>query len=128
MQRWSQEPAKHLRWSFSRDSFLGLHGNSESCQTSKMEISSKIAKNKKPFTIFVRTSILDVWQCSGDASEFTSKVRCFILKSVWISKVTDNLLLAKIAKKETKALHNSWTKTLLNRTNSYIFAHCAVKH
>ena len=54
-------------------SLLGLQGNSESCQTSKMEVFAKIVKNKKPFTIFVKTSILDVWQGSKYASELASK-------------------------------------------------------
>ena len=39
-----------------------------------MELFRKIVKNEKPFTIFVKTSILDVWQSSGYASEFASKV------------------------------------------------------
>ena len=55
-------------------SFLGLQGDSESCKTSKMELFAKIVKNEKPFTIFVKTSILDVWQGSEYASELASKV------------------------------------------------------
>ena len=35
-----------------------------------MELFAKIVKNEKPFTIFVKTSILDVWQ----GSEYASKV------------------------------------------------------
>ena len=49
-----------------------------------------------------------------------------ILESVWILKVTDNLLLGKTQKKEPKELQDSWTKMLFNRTNLYIFARCAV--
>ena len=40
-----------------------------------MEFFTKIVKNEKPFTIFVKTSILDVWQGSEYASELASKVR-----------------------------------------------------
>ena len=54
--------------------FLGLQGNSESCQTSKIELFAKKAKNEKPFTIFVKSSILDVWQGSEYASELASRV------------------------------------------------------
>ena len=39
-----------------------------------MELFEKIVKNEKPFTIFVKTSILDVWQDSEYASELASKV------------------------------------------------------
>ena len=39
-----------------------------------MELCVKIVKNEKPFTIFVKTSILDVWQGSEYASELASKV------------------------------------------------------
>ena len=53
---------------------MGLQGNSESCQASKLEHFTKIVKNEKPFTIFVKTSILDVWQGSEYASELASKV------------------------------------------------------
>ena len=58
---------------------------------------------------------MDVWQGSEYASELASKVI-----SIWISKVTDNLL-GKTKKKEPIELQNSVTKLLLNRTNSYIF-------
>ena len=44
------------------------------CHTSKMELFPKIVKNKKPFTIYVKTSILDVWQGSEYASDLASKV------------------------------------------------------
>ena len=40
-----------------------------------MEFFMKIVKNGKPFTIFVKTSILDVWQGSEYASELASKVK-----------------------------------------------------
>ena len=40
----NQDPAKQLRWSFFRNSFLGLQWDSGSCQT------SKIVKSEKPFT------------------------------------------------------------------------------
>ena len=74
MQRWIQDPVKHLRWSFFRKSLPGSEGNSESCQKSKMEPFAKIVKNENPFIIFVKTSILDVWQGSEYASELASKV------------------------------------------------------
>ena len=44
------------------------------CQTSNLELFAKIVKNEKPFTIFVITSILDVWKGSEYASELASKV------------------------------------------------------
>ena len=59
---------------FSRKAFLGLLGNSEFCQTSNTELFAKIVKNEKPFTIFVKTSILDVTQGSKCASELASEV------------------------------------------------------
>ena len=37
--------------------------------------------------------------------------------SIWISNVTDDLL-RKTKKKKPNELQNSWTKMLLNRTNS----------
>ena len=40
-----------------------------------MEFFAKIVKNEKLFTIFVKTSILDVWQGSEYASELASKVK-----------------------------------------------------
>ena len=40
-----------------------------------MERFAKIVKNEKPFTIFVKTSILDIWQGSEYASELASKVK-----------------------------------------------------
>ena len=39
-----------------------------------MELFIKIVKNEKPFTIFVKTSILDVLQVSEYGSELASKV------------------------------------------------------
>ena len=39
-----------------------------------MELFAKLVKNEKPLTIFVKTSILDVWQGSEYASELPSKV------------------------------------------------------
>ena len=54
---------------------MALEANSESFQTSKMELFAKIVKNKKPFTICSRTSILNVWKGSGYASELVSKVK-----------------------------------------------------
>ena len=40
-----QDPAKHLRWSFFRETVLASEANLESCHTSKMELFSKIVKN-----------------------------------------------------------------------------------
>ena len=37
--------------------FLQVVTNSEYCQTSKMELFTKIVKNEKPFTIFVKPAI-----------------------------------------------------------------------
>ena len=39
-----------------------------------MELIAKIVKNEKPFTIFVKTSILDIWQASEYASELAFNV------------------------------------------------------
>ena len=39
-----------------------------------MELFAKIVKNEKPFTIFVKSSILDVKEGSDYASELASKV------------------------------------------------------
>ena len=76
IQSWIQNPAKHLRWSFFRKSLLSPEANTEPCKTSKMEHRGlcKNSHNEKSFTIFVKTSILDVWQCSEYASELASKV------------------------------------------------------
>ena len=40
-----------------------------------MEFFVKIVKNEKPFTIFAKTSIFDVWQGSEYVSEMASKVK-----------------------------------------------------
>ena len=39
-----------------------------------MELFTTIVKNENPFTIFAKTTILDVWQGSEYASELASKV------------------------------------------------------
>ena len=39
-----------------------------------MELFVSIVKKEKPYTIFVKTSILDVWQGSEYASDLASKV------------------------------------------------------
>ena len=53
---------------------MGSQGNSESCQTFKLEVFAKIVKNEKPFTVFVKPSFLDVWQGSEYGSELAFKV------------------------------------------------------
>ena len=40
-----------------------------------MKLFTKIVTKEKPFTIFVKASILDVWQGSEYASELASKVK-----------------------------------------------------
>ena len=55
---------------------------------------------------------MEVWQGSEYASELASK-SVWIFKSVWILKVTDNLLLGKTKKKEPNELQDSSTKMLL---------------
>ena len=40
-----------------------------------MELFAKIVKNEKPFTIFAKTSNLDVWEGSEYASKLASKVK-----------------------------------------------------
>ena len=57
----------------------------------------KIARKYKPFTICAKTSILDVWQDPGYASELASKV-----KDVSFLYQFDNLLLGKTKKKRAK--------------------------
>ena len=74
MQRWIEDPAKHLRWTFFCKSLLGSEANSEFCQASKMEIFAKTVKKENPLIKFVKTSILDVWQGPGYVSELASKV------------------------------------------------------
>ena len=46
---------------------------SEPSQTSKMELFVKIVKSWNPLSIFAKSSIIDVWQCSEDNSEFSCK-------------------------------------------------------
>ena len=55
---------------------------------------------------------MDAWKGSEYASEYA-----FIFKSIWISKVTDNLLLGKSKQKESNKLQNSSTKMLLKLMN-----------
>ena len=55
-----QNPVIHLRWSHFRESLLASEVNSESCQTSIMELFAKIVKKGKPFTLFTKSSILDI--------------------------------------------------------------------
>ena len=38
-----------------------------------------------------------------------------------MSKVTDDILIGKTKEKDQSELQKCWIKTLLNRTNSYIF-------
>ena len=45
----------------------------EPSQTSKMELFVKIVKGGNPLTIFEKSSILDIWLCSEDASQFSNK-------------------------------------------------------
>ena len=52
-------PAEHLRRRFFLELLLAPEANSESCQTSNMEIFAKIVKNENSFTIFVKTFILE---------------------------------------------------------------------
>ena len=52
----------------------GSEANSKPCKTSKIGLFVKIVKNKKSFTIFIKTFILNVWQGSEYASELASKV------------------------------------------------------
>ena len=40
-----------------------------------MELFAKIVKKGKPFTIFVKSFILDVWQGSEYGSELVSKIK-----------------------------------------------------
>ena len=53
----------------------GFRGKLKILPTFKMELFAKIVKNEKPFTIFVKTSILDVWQVSENVSELASNVK-----------------------------------------------------
>ena len=40
-----------------------------------MDLFAKIVKNFKPFTIFAKASILDVWQASEYGFELASKIK-----------------------------------------------------
>ena len=40
-----------------------------------MKLFAKIVKNEKPFTVFGKTSLPDIWQGSEYASELASKVK-----------------------------------------------------
>ena len=71
-----------------------------------MEPFAKIVKNEKPFTSFVKTSILDVWQGSECFSVGFQSYCSFILKSIWKSKVAYNIL-GKAKKKEPVELQNT---------------------
>ena len=84
-----------------------------------MELFVKIVKNGKLLTVFVKTSSLDVWQGSEYASFWIGfqSYGCFIYKSIWISKVTDNLL-GKTKQKKPAKLQNGWKKIWLNKGNS----------
>ena len=53
----------------------GFRGELRILPTSKMELFAKLVKNEKPFIIFAKTSILDVWQGSEYVSELNSKVK-----------------------------------------------------
>ena len=53
----------------------GFRGKLKILPTFKMELFAKTVKNEKPFTIFVKTSILDVWQVSENVSELASNVK-----------------------------------------------------
>ena len=44
-----------MRWNFFCKSLLASEANSESCDTSKMELFAKIVTNEKPFTISQKT-------------------------------------------------------------------------
>ena len=71
-----------------------------------MEIFSKLVKNEKPFTSFVKTSILDVWQGSECFSIGFQNYGSFILKSIGISRVAYNIL-GKTKKKEPVELQKT---------------------
>ena len=60
-------------------SLLASEVNSEFYQNSKMELLAKIVRSEKPFTIFPKTFILDIWQGAKCASELASKLRRFHL-------------------------------------------------
>ena len=50
-----------MRWSFFLKLLPPAQVHCESCQTSLTELFSKIVKNEKLFTAFVKSSILNVW-------------------------------------------------------------------
>ena len=53
---------------------MAAKANSKLCQTSQMELFTKIVKHWKSLIIFAKISILDVWQGSEYASELAFKV------------------------------------------------------
>ena len=67
--------SKQIGNSFAK--IINTKENTKSCLTSKMKLFPKIVKSEKPFTIFAKTSILDVWQGSEYAPELASKVQVF---------------------------------------------------
>ena len=75
MQNWIQNPINQLRWSFLCKPLRASEVNLESGHTSKMELFAKVVKNARVFTIFAKTSILDIWQGSEYASELGSKFK-----------------------------------------------------
>ena len=56
---------------------------SEPCQTSKMEVFTKIVNGFSFLTIFAKSSILDVWQDSEFASEANNDLRKKLILAVW---------------------------------------------
>ena len=81
--------------------------SSKSCHNSKMELFPKIAKNEKPFSIFAKTAIVDVWQGSKYVSELAFKVKDVFLFFFHVLQVTDNLLLGKNKRKQPTELQNN---------------------
>ena len=67
IQRRIQNPVKRLRLSFFRKSLLASETNSESCQTSKIDLFAKIVKNLKSFTIVCKNlhlgCLIRFWMC-----------------------------------------------------------------
>ena len=74
IQKWVQNPFKYLRWRFFGKSLLASEANSDSYETSIMELFAKI-EIEKLFTIFLKNSILDVWQGSEYTSALAFKVK-----------------------------------------------------
>ena len=100
LQKWAENLGKHLRCAFCANS-------------QKLKVKTNSAK----------TVILDVWQGSLYACillNFLPNVNkiCVIFKSVWLSKVTDNVLLGKIKKKEQNELINSCSFELYDTQSS----------